>query len=445
MTIVNVKGVGPVNFPDDMTQEQIAEAITRNMPTAQDNQQTEKPLGPLSALIAGKQPKEDKYTRAAREDYEKTKDLNKSTGGRLFVQGATLGAADEILAGALTPFEMARRGTWNPAEGYRYAKAREDLELEEARKAGGIPGAVLEGVGGMGTGAGAIRAIGTRLAPGLFAPGAGWGANYAQNVTGGAGLGAVNGALDAKDGERLQGAATGGLLGGSLSAVAPIVMYPFQKAGHALWSYIKPQSAGEAQVVNTMLEARMTPQQVNTALAAAQAEGQGSVYTVADALGKAGREKLTTVTKYPGPGRTDAEEFLVNRQLGAGRRVTNAITEGFQAPQTAANARARAVEIRDAAADRNYGRARADVSGPVNLSPAIEAADNYLAPGATRLMSQGAMPENTVTRAVENARALLTDGRVQISDFGRAFNAKRDLDSMIGRDRKSTRLNSSHT
>ena len=252
-------------------------------------------------------------------------------------------------------------------------------KLEEARKAGGIPGAVLEGVGGMGTGAGAIRAIGTRLAPGLFAPGAGWGANYAQNVTGGAGLGAVNGALDAKDGERLQGAATGGLLGGSLSAVAPIVMYPFQKAGHALWSYIKPQSAGEAQVVNTMLEARMTPQQVNTALAAAQAEGQGSVYTVADALGKAGREKLTTVTKYPGPGRTDAEEFLVNRQLGAGRRVTNAITEGFQAPQTAANARARAVEIRDAAADRNYGRARADVSGPVNLSPAIEAADNYLA------------------------------------------------------------------
>lgn len=416
MQTINVKGVGPVQFPDDMTREQIAEAISRNAPAPQQ----------------AKPPVEDVYKRDAQERYEKTKDLPKADAARLWLQGATLGAADEVIAGALTPIEMIRNRTLSPVEGYKYAKAYEDLALEKARERSGVLGAVAEGVGGVGPGAGLIRAVGSRIAPAAFAPGAGRAVQYGQNVVGGTGLGALSGGLDAKDGDRAQGAITGGLLGGGLSAVAPIAMYPFQKAGHALWSYLKPQSAAEAQFVNAMLEARQTPAALQSSLQRAVAEGQGSVYTPADALGKAGREKLTVVTKSPGPGRTDAEEFLVNRQLGAGRRTTSAVQEGFNAPVTADAARARAVQFRNDQAGVNYGRARADVAGPVNLTPAIDLADNYLAPGVNRVISQGAMPENTVTRAVENARSLLSDGRVQISDFGRAFNAKRDLDSMIG-------------
>lgn len=61
--------------------------------------------------------------------------------------GATAGFSDELLAGASTPLEMIRQGTWNPAEGYRYSKAQQDLALEEADKKQGILGNVAEGAG----------------------------------------------------------------------------------------------------------------------------------------------------------------------------------------------------------------------------------------------------------------------------------------------------------
>lgn len=61
--------------------------------------------------------------------------------------GATAGFSDELLAGALTPLEMVRQGTWSPTEGYRYAKAQQDLALEEADKKQGIFGNVAEGAG----------------------------------------------------------------------------------------------------------------------------------------------------------------------------------------------------------------------------------------------------------------------------------------------------------
>ncbi len=70
---------------------------------------------------AEKGPQDDQYRRAAREDLQRS-----GTGsGRLqrqIMQGLTFGAADEIIAGAMTPFEMVRRGTFNPVEGYNYAK-----------------------------------------------------------------------------------------------------------------------------------------------------------------------------------------------------------------------------------------------------------------------------------------------------------------------------------
>ena len=44
---------------------------------------------------------------------------------RRLAHGATLGADSTVLAGLETPLEMIKRGTFDPREGYNYAKARE--------------------------------------------------------------------------------------------------------------------------------------------------------------------------------------------------------------------------------------------------------------------------------------------------------------------------------
>src|SRR5690349_7658114 len=68
-------------------------------------------------------PPPDKYQQAAVQDRNSllAHGVNPDAGlARLAVQGATFNTADELLAAARTPFEMVKRGTFNPVEGYRY-------------------------------------------------------------------------------------------------------------------------------------------------------------------------------------------------------------------------------------------------------------------------------------------------------------------------------------
>src|SRR6187455_775952 len=74
---------------------------------------------------------EDKYRKAAEEDLARPQPIG--MGGYTQRAGMGIPWSDEILAGALTPFEMARRGTIDPREGYAYAKARENLANERVR------------------------------------------------------------------------------------------------------------------------------------------------------------------------------------------------------------------------------------------------------------------------------------------------------------------------
>src|SRR5262249_16302374 len=99
----------------------------------------------------------DKYQQAAVEERDALKAKGIDTGAgltRRLAQGLTFNLADEALAGLSTPLEMYKRGTLNPAEAYRYAKAREDLILDDARKNTGALGTAAEIAGGIGTGAG---------------------------------------------------------------------------------------------------------------------------------------------------------------------------------------------------------------------------------------------------------------------------------------------------
>jgi hypothetical protein len=109
---------------------------------------------------------------------------------------------------------MARHGTLNPAEGYRYGKAAQDLVNQNIDKnTEGVLGTALEIGGGLGTVGGVLA--GTRGAV-KSAP-----AVYATNVGKGIGIGAFGGAGYAENLEDVpSGMVMGSILGGDTSGCA---------------------------------------------------------------------------------------------------------------------------------------------------------------------------------------------------------------------------------
>jgi hypothetical protein len=102
----------------------------------------------------------------------------------------------------------------------------------------------------------------------------------------------------------------------------------------------EPEELREAQIARALSEGKITPAQIEAELARAADEGQG-VYTVADAMGNSGQRMLSTVTRSPGQARTDVVAALDSRQGDQGRRLSGALREGFDAPQTAEQTRGR--------------------------------------------------------------------------------------------------------
>jgi hypothetical protein len=378
----------------------------------------------------------DPYSAEARKRFDelKAKGVDPAAGlSRLAAQGMTFNAADEILAGLQTPLEMIRRRTWSPVEGYKSAKAMEDLALEEGRKNSGIAGKAAEILGGVGSGAG-ITGGGLTFARSL-PPSAGLLARSAAAGADGLAMGAGAGLMEGNSlAERGQNALTGGLLGGAVGGAAPGAIAMGGAALSPLLSNIRarvnPQGFASNQVARAVIESGQTPQQIAGQVGQAAAEGQG-MFTLADAMGNAGQRMLSTTARAPGPGRTAVVDFLEGRQAGQGRRVANTLAEGFDSPQTAAQTEARLTTQRGNEANVNYGQARHD-AGAVNVTPAIEAIDQTLQPGVTRIMApQTNIADNSIEGALRRARSYLTDGRSQVTNFDQALMAKRELDAMI--------------
>jgi hypothetical protein len=282
-------------------------------------------------------PAADPYKAAARKEYDELKAKGvpvEPSLTRRVAHGLTLGASDEILAGLSTPIEMVKRGTLNPAEGYRSAKAWQDLQMEEARKNQGIPGHLAEIAGGVGTGLGAARAGLTLARQGMGLP-----ARAAALGTEGALYGGAYGGLDANGGERLSGATTGALVGGGLGAGLPVVGAAVGAALRGPINYVRgaknPEAAALRHLARTVDDSGRPINDVVNDVTTAAAEGQPA-FTVADALGLPGQRALSGVTRTPGPGRTMAAEFLENRQGGQARSISNALAEGFDAQRTPA-------------------------------------------------------------------------------------------------------------
>ncbi|MEH2700613.1 hypothetical protein DXU03_26165 [Rhizobium johnstonii] len=101
-------------------------------------------------------------------------------------------------------------------------------------------------------------------------------------------------------------------------------------------------------------------------------------YMVADSLGNSGQRMLSGVARSPGDMRQQIAEQLQQRQAGQGRRIQNALVEGFGTPQTQDQTETALTALRRADADVNYPAARA-AAGTVDPSAAIARATSSLA------------------------------------------------------------------
>jgi hypothetical protein len=178
-----------------------------------------------------------------------------------------------------------------------------------------------------------------------------------------------------------QGALGGARVGGALpiaGAAAKGVVSPFLSN---IIAQINPQGVARRQVARAIVESGQTPDELATALQQAQAEGQGN-YTLADALGNSGQRMLSTVARAPGEGRTNVVNTLENRQAGQARRVANTLSQGFEAPETAAQTERRLTQARDDAANTEFGSVREDAK-PVDVTNGIATIDRTLPPGTS--------------------------------------------------------------
>jgi hypothetical protein len=232
---------------------------------------------------------------------------------------------------------------------------------------------------------------------------------------------------------RLEGAAGGAAAGGLLGGAVPVVSAVGRSLVAPIAARLYPDRYAKAALATALNRSGVSADTVSGALTDAASDGQGSVYTVADALGHTGQRLLSTVTRNPNDARQAVVEALQSRQAGQGRRITNALSEGFAAPDTAAQRIDTLTAARDTAADANYAAARQN-AGPVDVSGAIGKIDQVLQPGATGVMNPGSqLAPDSVEAALMRAKSLLGNGNEQIVDFSSALRTKMDLDDMISR------------
>lgn len=380
-------------------------------------------------LATSDAPKLDKYQQAAIEERDalKAKGIDTAAGlTRRLAQGATLNTADEILAGLSTPLEMIKRRTFNPREAYNYAKAQEDLSLEDSRKQSGPMGWLGTGaeiLGGVGSGLGAARA-GLTFARGL-APNVGLASRSAASAGDAAAFGNLAGAGEGNSlSERMGNAAIGTVAGGLLGGITPAALSLASGVVSPIVSNIRaranPVGYGNSQVARGVVESGMTPQQIADSVRGAAAEGQG-VFTAADAMGNAGQRLLATAARGPGQGRTDVVNFLEARQAGQGRRIANTISEGFGSRMTPTQMRAAMEAERGAIADDAFGAVRAD-AGQVNVVPAINNLDRTIGTGPGQALQA---PNDSIEGVLRPFRERLA--RVNPDDFDAVQRIRGDM------------------
>jgi hypothetical protein len=321
-----------------------------------------------------------------------------------------------------TPWEGKSVGDLYTTNRGQYQNARKQYK-EEHPTANAIAsvGGAIHGGGTVNRLAGsAVQRVAPQLAQAISG-------SYLGRMATDAASGGAQGALSAfgHDEDVGKGAAIGTAVGFAARPVTSLV----GGAASAIGSMLGFGNNTRAQnaIAEALRRSGQNPDDVANELQNAAQQGQPE-YMVADALGNSGQRMLTGVARSPGDMRQQIQEQLQQRQAGQGERLVNALSEGFDAPQTAAQTRAAMTDARDVAANANYQAAR-DAAGTVDPTAAINQADTFLGQGGSAPLTN--IADDSIEGAVRRARGYLTDGNSVLTDFNSALRAKRELDSMI--------------
>ena len=418
-----------VGFPDDMPPEQIKSLIATKFPDAVSTspvaQQTASELSAITRSF-------DKPMDDGRNSV-----LGKiDTAMRGAADTLTFGTADEIAAGLNTGFGYL--GDYDKELASQRRTDAADSENRFGYRLGGqLGGGVVGGVGltraGLSLGANAARA------------GQGLGRVAAGSAADGLALGALQGAGSGTDAEsRIRGAGLGAVTGGVAGLAAPYAIAGVQAAAQPfitpLMARLRPADYAGRAMAEGVRRSGQSADDIANMLSRASADDQG-VFNVADAMGHSGQRMLSTVARNPSDMRQTVVDTLTDRQMGQGERLAQFIAEGFDASDTAAQRAASLTGQRAAAANVNYNAARQG-AGPVDVSGAIAAANDVLTPGVNRIVNPGSnIADDSLEGVVRRVRAMLTDGRSNLTDFNSVLRAKQDIGDMIGAAQRAGRGN----
>lgn len=252
-----------------------------------------------------------------------------------------------------------------------------------------------------------------------------------QMLRGGLSSAGIGGADVAARGGDMRDVATGAILSGGLGAAAAPVAAGVQATLKPLGGMFGLGNKSRAQeaIRDALTRSGKSADDVAMDITQAAADGQSS-YALADALGNPGQRMLTGVVRSPGDKRAAIVDMLENRQAGQGRRIAGFLDDAFgSAEGTALQKEAADKATRRAAGNVNYGAAR-DAAGAVDTSAAIQAIDDVIRPGVSRMTGVGAS-DNGVYATMARARSYLTNGKAMVNDFDRALLAKQEMDAMI--------------
>jgi hypothetical protein len=354
--------------------------------------------------------------------------------GRGIVNSTTLGFGDEIGAGArwlggkVLPWRD--EVTWE--------QALDEVRGSDEAVANANPGSSIAGnvTGALGLGAGLAKS-GLSMSANAIERGARLGRVAATSAGEGAILGGISG-FGSGEGvdDRIGKSVTGGLLGGSIGLATPLVVAGGGKLAKTVtapvMARLMPERYADDAIGTALKRSGRTPDQIANIMQGAIEDGQRG-YAVMDAMGHTGQRLASTVTRNPHEERQAFVEFIRNRQAGAGERLSNAIAEGFDAFDTAAQRAGRMTADRTKDANRLYAAARRD-AGAVDISGALAKIDETLNPGLSGIFNpRDKIANDSIEGALARVRSMISDGRSNLTDFDAVFRAKLDIDDMIER------------
>ena len=427
--IVEVPGVGNVEFPDSMTPEQVSAALAQSGGVRTEQNPDGTYGQPPAGFVLNQQ-------TGQMEDVTSPNNPNIPTGRAVSLgvgagQGLGFGGFDETVAKGLDI--VGNRG-------YDYELARTREMERRAREqnpgyyfSGMFPGAVASSVS-----AGKLLGINPT------------GKNMLDTMVRGAGIGAGEGAAygaltgEGGVGNRAKSAAKGGLIGAGIGAAAPPVIagaaYAGRRAGDLVGggvdAVINRANSGRANraIMDTLRKAGLTVDDVSDDVMRAAREGQPE-YRLMDAAGIAGQRKASGVVRSGGDGAEEVAQFLRQRQLDQADRVGGFVDDAFGVKGTTAAKTKEALNAaRKATNDVNYSAARQN-AGPVNLTPVIDQIDDLMK--RNPILGESSLGKSEIGSRLSSLRSSMQNNGEQLIDFDTVLNLKEDLGGVISGLRKS--------